>query len=132
MTRQQRYLRRALDDVRTVSGQPEVVRKVYGGFWHALAVLVRTCGLCQTVAFIEAKQSGESDRPQAFRLVRDHIAGILDVAESRLLLDSVRGWETLEYMRRTRSVLEAAVYYKRFAESILKVLPGEHRDGDRA
>lgn len=127
MTRQQRYLTLALEHVTTVSGMPEGVRKIYGGLCHKAPVLVRTCGLCQTLAFVAEKAGGTGDRATAYTLLRRHIAGVLGVSEDDLL-DMIRAAPMLDYMRHTRTVLAAGIYYKRFAGSILKVTTAQGAD----
>ncbi len=122
LTRQQRYLTTALDHVTAVKTKDEKVRKIYGGLCHSFPVLVRACGLCQALAFVEAKATGkDSDaRVQAYRLLREHVAALLG-RTPETLLQAVRKDGMLDYMRHTRAVLAAWIYYKRFAVSILKV-----------
>ncbi len=123
-TRQQRDLVRALKHVTAVSHKDEGVRKIYGGLCHSFPVLVRTCGLCQALAFVEAKATSRdqnpSERVQAYRTLREHIAELLGKT-ALTLLDTVRDDSMTDYMRHTRTVLGAWIYYKRFAVSILKV-----------
>ena len=122
MTRQQRYLTQALMHVEAVSRKPKEVRDIYGGLCHQTPVLVRTCGLCQTLAFIaeKAKTEGFGERATAYQLLNQHIADVLGVAEGELL-NTIRKAPMLDYMRYTRAVLAAGIYYKRFAGSILKI-----------
>ncbi len=124
MTRQQRDLVRALDHVTAVSRKDEGVRKIYGGLCHSFPVLVRTCGLCQALAFVEAKATSRDQNPnervQAYRALREHVAELLGKTASTLL-ETVRDDTMTDYMRHTRTVLGAWIYYKRFAVSILKV-----------
>lgn len=134
MTRQQRYITQALEHVTAVkANQSESVRTIYGGLCHQIPVLVRACGLCQTLAFVAEKAEGQTDRAQAYQLWRRHIADALQTSEHDLL-DLVRAAPMLDYMRHTRTVLDAAIYYKRFAGSILKVATAqaaESEDGGR-
>jgi len=121
MTRQQHYLTRALDDIMAVKqgGYAEEVGKIYGGLCHSFPVLVRACGLCQALAFVEAK-AGDSkgNWAQAYTLLRQHVAGQLGTDDP---LDTIAKADMLTYLRYTRTILSAWVYYKRFAVSILKV-----------
>ena len=131
MTRQQRYLSQAYDDITAFdedSGVSKPAKRIYGGLCHKTPVLVRTNGLCQTLALIEEKAAGKnSSRKLAYRTLRAHIAGTLGVKEDDLLR-TVQRAEVGEYIRHTRALLEAWVYYKRFAVSILDVPPGVEED----
>jgi CRISPR-associated protein Cmr5 len=51
------------------------------------------------------------------------VAAVLGVTGDPL--DAVRQAETLDYMLKTRRVLEAWIYFKRFAVSILRVESGK-------
>ncbi|MFN8525421.1 MAG: type III-B CRISPR module-associated protein Cmr5 [Chloroflexota bacterium] len=117
MTRQQEHLRRALADVRSVLGSvPESQSRDYGRQCHALPILVRTNGLCQTLAFLESKAKTGNGQD----LLLTHIAGVVGSPRSTLL-DTIRDATTADYQRLTRTILEASVYYKRFAVSVLNV-----------
>ena len=98
-------------------------RKVYGGLCHSFPILVRTCGLCQALAFHEDKATEASKpRGQAHGLLLDHIARLLGIEGRQALLRHVREDSGItDYMRDTRRVLAAWIYWKRFAVSILKV-----------
>ncbi len=119
--------------VTTVAKEKPDVQKVYGGLCHSFPVLVRTCGLCQAVAFSEDKRTvteGKvTGRNRAHQLLLEHVARILQVPGA---LDAARTPDTLQYMVYTRRVLAAWVYFKRFAVSILKVASprAAEEDGD--
>lgn len=120
-TLSQKYFGQALDDVQVVAGENKEVRDIYGGLCHKFPIMVLTCGLCQTVAFVEAKAGGKpGDRKEAYKLLRKHVAGLLGSTEAALQED-VRKAPLSDYMRYTRRIRQAWVYYKRFAVSILKV-----------
>lgn len=97
----------------------EKVRKAYGSLCHSFPVLVLRDGLCQTLGFCEAKKEARNDQ---FDLVLQHVRAILGI-------DAAAGDASLQvaqfpidrYMRETTRLLDAWVYHKRFAESILKV-----------
>lgn len=120
VTYQQRDLSQALAHVRELLSQPPTTQRIYGGLCHKLPVLVRTDGLCQTLAFIAEKAGGSTERARAYQALRRHLARTLGLSEAELL-DRVRTAATGQYMRYTRELLRAWVYYKRFAVSILEV-----------
>lgn len=106
--------------VREVGKEGAELRNIYGGLCHSFPVMVRTCGLCQALAFLKAKAGDEKDsRKRAHALLLKHVQQVLEVEND--VLDKVRSSSTTEYMLYTRRILTTWVYFKRFAESILKV-----------
>ena len=101
------------------AGQKQKSRaKKYGAMAHKLPVLIRTAGLAQALAFVEA--SGEKMHQ---KLLQD-LSEI--VTPGRNLSEICRSTETSlqEYMRLTRAALEALLWFKRFAQSVLDVKSG--------
>lgn len=144
--RAQRQLRRALGAVTEVQNtwandqtpqgpaRRERLRKIYGGLCHRLPVVVRQSGLCQTVAWIEANTRGDSERAEANKLLQKHVTDHLreeasvdaaGLAQPTDLLPWVASATQRDYMVATRLVLEAAIYSKRLAVSVLGVKPGD-------
>jgi CRISPR-associated protein Cmr5 len=130
-TLSQEMMQQALDLVREVKGKSGQVPTIYGNLCHEFPVLVRTCGLCQAIAFCADKaQSDEKARAEAYRLLLKHIGKVLGVetdgngGANNRLLEKILGADTTEYMLYTRRVLQAWVYFKRFAVSVLGVKTG--------
>lgn len=98
-----------------VSRVGEEERKKYGSLAHRLPVLIRSAGLAQALAFVRAKGG-----PAGERLLADLAAAVGQADLER----RSRCADLLEYMRLTRDVLAALVWYKRFAQSVLGVEPG--------
>jgi len=124
----QRDLDLAARLVKSVPAAPDKTGQIYGGLCHQFPVMVRTCGLCQAVAFSEAKaKAGEDEhRKRAHQLLLDHVAQVLAIRDGADgLLPWLRQANSLEYLYATRRVLAAWIYFKRFAESILKIAPGQ-------
>jgi len=131
-------MQQALDLVREVAEataeatkESEKTREIYGNLCHEFPVLVRTCGLCQAIAFCADKaQSDDKARAEAYRLLLTHIGKILGVETNDTggsegsLTNKILTADTTKYMLYTRSVLQAWVYFKRFAVSVLGVKPG--------
>lgn len=127
MTRSQELMKLAEVRVREVEQTPKDVQKIYGALCHAFPVMVRTCGLCQAVAFSLAKAApaagkdkDPNDRQKAHELLLKHVAEVLGVHRDQLA-KRVQELDTVEYMLATRRILEAWLFFKRFAVSILKV-----------
>jgi CRISPR-associated protein Cmr5 len=129
MTRGQRMLVLAEKLVTEVEEKPEDVRSRYGNLCHGFPVLVRTAGLCQALAFSKDKSTGDGPLARAHGLILAHVAQVLEVTDGDPL-SAVRTAGTLDYMLKTRQVLDAWIYFKRFAVSILKVEAGEDRNRD--
>lgn len=117
LTRNQQYATQIFEQVSQV---PEAERQKYGSMAHKLPMLIRTAGLAQALAFVHSRGSDVQKK------LLDHIAAVVN--ESDLLVRS-RTAELSEYMRLTRHVLGALVWYKRFAQSVLGVEAGEEAEG---
>ncbi|HLJ54445.1 MAG TPA: type III-B CRISPR module-associated protein Cmr5 [Chthonomonadaceae bacterium] len=95
----------------------------YGRICHNFPVMVLTCGLCQAVAFSEAKGvddgKGDKRKREAHNRILDDVKAITG-ADAR----AIAICDAPEYIQHTRRVLAAWSYYKRFAVSILKVKEG--------
>ena len=124
MTRQQRDLTAALENVSQLVGDDKETRRIYGGLCHSFPILIRTNGLCQTLAFVHEKKSGGDNRARAYQRLWAHVADTIGQNEETLL-NHVRSVPTTRYLHDTRRLLDAWVYYKRFAAAILGVKPGE-------
>jgi len=121
-TRRQEYAAKIFEQVSRVR---EEHKKKYGSLAHRLPVLVRTAGLAQALAFVEArgKEAGQ-------QLLQD-IAEVVGVGNREALLKRSREAKLLEYMDLTRRVLATLDWYRRFAQSVLKVEAGDDGEGDR-
>jgi CRISPR-associated protein Cmr5 len=91
----------------------------YGSMAHKLPVLIRSAGLAQALAFVEARGKA------AHKKLLDHLAQAVlekDDVNGTTLAERSRNTEQLsEYMRLTHEVMAALVWYKRFAQSVLDV-----------
>jgi CRISPR-associated protein Cmr5 len=102
-------------------------QKKYGSMAHKLPVLIRTAGLAQALQFVESRGTDE------WKLLLQHLALTLGFADDEKhgqkakekLLDKSRTSQLGAYMRLTQQSLAALQWYKRFAQSVLKVEAGE-------
>lgn len=123
-TRDQKLAGPIFEQVSEIAKRAEVERKKYGSMAHKLPVLIRTAGLAQALAFVEARGS----EPQ--RLLLDHLAKIV-LADNRTkteLLKESRDASLEKYMLLTQNTLAALLWYKRFAQSVLGVEQGSEID----
>jgi CRISPR-associated protein Cmr5 len=103
-------------------------RRDYGRQCLRLPALIHQCGLCQALTFLEAK--GAEQRNPYFHRLLDDLASVMGTAGGRTTLcASARGATLLEYERLTLEAIKCAQWFKRYAEAILKVRPGEGEEG---
>lgn len=90
----------------------------YGAYAVELPALIRHNGLIQTLAFLAHKGPVNGDKPRehAARQVHGHLLEVLCCK-----VDDFDLMSTPDYALCTRRALEAAQYFKRFAESVLGV-----------
>ena len=91
-------------------------RDSYGGMAHKLPILIRTAGLAQALTYVESR--GNAAQQQ---LLRDlaatlHTPNLTTAAITAQLAD---------YMYLTQQAMAALLWYKRFAQSVLDVQPGD-------
>ena len=120
MNLQLEYMKKALAAVQGVSTSSAPIRKTYGALCHQIPILVLTNGLGLTAAFVEAKAASE----EPYRLIKEHLAGVLGAGPNVNLSTHIKGRTSEEYMLDTFTILDAWVYYKRFAVSLLGVEAG--------
>jgi len=121
LTRTQQYAATIIAQVTEgLADVSEAQRKKYGTMAHKLPVLVRTAGLAQALAFVDCRGS------EGQQLLLTHLR---EAIERPNLLAESRTVELSEYRRLTYEVLAALEWYKRFAESVLDVLPGDEAEG---
>lgn len=129
-TRQQKYAADIFQRVEAFGNQhpmQSMARRKYGAMAHKLPVLVRTAGLAQALAFVATR----GDTAQQ-RLLQD-LAQTLDYPDDKALIDASRTLAFYEYLRLSQKVMAALLWYKRFAQSVLGVEPGEEdEDGGTA
>ena len=113
-TRDQIYAATVYEQVATVR-EKEPEYKKYGAMAHKLPLLIRTAGLVQALAFVEAR--GKEIQK---RLLTD-LKATIEPNDPRTLLVHAQNADLSEYMRLTQQIMTALLWYKRFAQSILGV-----------
>ena len=114
MTRDQNRAHTAYQRVIDV---PADMKKEYGGNCLRLPAMIHQNGLCQTLAFLEAKSA---KYPWFSRLLND-LAAVTGLAHTggQFAADT-RGADLGTYQRYTREALASATYLKRYAEAVLR------------
>ncbi|MEI2693362.1 MAG: type III-B CRISPR module-associated protein Cmr5 [Anaerolineae bacterium] len=98
-------------------------RKRYGSMAHKLPILVRQAGLVQALAFIQSRNKAPTNQ------LLDDLAQTVGANTTANLLDRSRRANLVEYIYLTDQVMLALKWYKRFAQSVLKVDPTDDDDG---
>jgi CRISPR-associated protein Cmr5 len=127
-TRAQKYSRLAYEHISQLDQDNElndVQKKLYGSICHDFPIMVLRSGLAQTVAFLLIKaESGKLAYQKFLQHLSSITGGTVDETFSGFQ-QRIQQMELGEYQRTTRTLLNAAIWYKRFAESLLKVRAGE-------
>ena len=124
-TRKQDYATSAFNQVKEIKDKPEAYnKKRYGSMAHKLPVLIRSAGLAVALEFVQSRGKDEH-RDLLTHLGKTVLAGRND---NKSLLELSREAQLRDYTRLTRQCLEALLWYKRFAESVLDVKAGDDND----
>jgi len=127
-TREQRYATSVYELIRRTQARDETYRQTYGSMAHKLPILIRTAGLVQALEFVATR----SDRPAGINAPRDllnDVALVLGRPDGAALREASRTAPLGVYMRLTQEALEALLWFKRYAQSVLGV---EGDQGDDA
>lgn len=114
-TRNQKHARAAYDKVKAVEGQP--VEKKYGALALNFPVMVLQSGLAQATGFLLAK-----DKEEHLRYL-DDLASVLGEGDGKGFHAKIIASELATYQHLTRRTLDAAGWFKRYAQGILKAEP---------
>ncbi|PPC90173.1 MAG: type III-B CRISPR module-associated protein Cmr5 [Methylobacter sp.] len=131
-TRSQQHSKLAYEHISRISqdesnGWSENETKQYGALCHRFPILVLRSGLAQAVAFVSIKAAAGKKPYQTFL---KHLSIIVsgESQEFAAFQQQIHRMALADYQRATRRVLDAAVWYKRFAVSLLKVEAGDTDD----
>lgn len=136
ITRSQEDLAQAIKLVGQVAQQSEKRQAAYGRLCHGFPIMVRLCGLCQAVAFSEAKSQSDQDTGKgantdenkwAHGVLLKHVAEMLGETGAGSLSDRISRMPVERYMQCTSQVLRKWIFFKRLAVSVLKVETGEEK-----
>jgi CRISPR-associated protein Cmr5 len=122
-TRSQKGAAAVFGQVREAAQLGDPARIRYGGWCHRFPVLVLRAGLAQAAAFLEAKAAGKGAAAEGDCRFRDHMKATLGAGQD--LSMRAHNANLVDYRYLTRRTLEVAIWYKRFAESVLDVGAGD-------
>jgi CRISPR-associated protein Cmr5 len=108
----------AFSKVSEVARRDENFKKKYSTACRRLPALIHQCGLCQALAFLQAKV--KEDATQA--LLTDFSSAVLDMQTKNSreqLAAAAREKPFAEYQWLSRHALSTATWFKRYAEALL-------------
>ncbi|GAA5527589.1 type III-B CRISPR module-associated protein Cmr5 [Herpetosiphon gulosus] len=104
------------EKVRQIAIEHQTSRNVYGSMAHKLPILIRSAGLVQALAFAQSR-----DKPE-INLFLKHLAITIGfTCKAQEFAANIAKLELADYMYRTQQILDALLWYKRFAQSILDI-----------
>ena len=122
-TREQEYAASAFRNISDeIEPKGRIYQKKYGSMAHKLPILIRTAGLSQALQFVESRGSEEQ------KVLLKHLADTIGYSSKLELLSKSRSEGLGGYMHLTEKTLGALLWYKRFAQSVLKVEAGDAND----
>ena len=117
-TRDQQRAQQAFSAIEAYKDRPEKEKADYKSLVLGLPALIHDCGLCQAVAFLQAKKKGHHHR-----VLSDLCRMLLGKTESErhdMLGTEVRHAELPRYQQLSMDALRCAEYLKRYAEAFLE------------
>ena len=129
--RDQRFAIAAHERVTNVASRYEnepIKRNRYGAIAHSLPLLIHTNGLAQAISFVAAMTSKPDMR--IYQDFLDDLAQTVGETTGERLQNLALTSDLGNYLRLTRDVLDALLWYKRFAQSILHV-DNDNLDADK-
>ncbi|HGG60394.1 MAG TPA: type III-B CRISPR module-associated protein Cmr5 [Gammaproteobacteria bacterium] len=111
---------RDIRDAASTDAAPTDLKIRYAALAYRFPLLILRNGLQQTIGFLEGKAG--SDAASAEYCFLRHIAEMLDV-DPRELSEVIANAGLADYRRHTRRCLSVAIWYRRFAESLLGLDP---------
>lgn len=113
-------------DAKNDKGQKTFNKQQYGGMAHYLPTLIQSCGLTQALAFVLSRgKDGHKNLLNDLAIVLGHNNG-------KKMWEEVIKASLGDYMRLSERSIEALLWFKRFAQSELKIENGGELDLDAA
>lgn len=116
-TREQRYASGVYQLLSREAFKDINYKNSYGSMAHKFPVLIRTAGLAQALEFVNTRPETQSAPKD---LLRD-LALVIGYPNIQALLTASRTEPLGAYMRLTQEALHALLWFKRYAQSVLKV-----------
>jgi len=111
-TRSQEWAQKAYEKVKAAAASKGA--EEYENMALKFPVLVRQAGLAQALAFLQSRGK------EAHHAYGNDLAQVLGRAGLEALAEEARKAELMAYLRLTREVLQAAEWFKRFAQALME------------
>ena len=118
-TREQERAQAVYERVSAKAGSPN--KEGYGRVCADLPALIHQCGLCQALAFLQAK--GKGDHKEYFHEVLGDLGQVAGLGEDPGA--RVRAAPVMEYQRLSHEALACAQWFSRYAEALLDAKRGQ-------
>jgi CRISPR-associated protein Cmr5 len=112
-TLQQKYASRVYTKIKAYEENED--RKKYGAMALKLPILIHTAGLAQALAFVQSRGKKPFDQ-----LLED-LAQVVNEKDAESFVKKSREVKLEEYIYLTKQTMTALEWFKRYAQSILKV-----------
>lgn len=132
--RDQKRAQVAFKHLEAVARERQDFQEKYNTRCRQMPSLIHRCGLCQAVAFYQAKADGQSNKAEArayFEYLKHFSTAVLmdEASEgartAEALAKKSRELGFSEYQWLTRHAIECATWFKRYAEALLGDAPEE-------
>lgn len=120
-TREQRYASGVYEFMQRCKARDERYQKAYGSIAHTLPMLIHKAGLVQALSFVASRPSGKNEVSHAPHDLLNDLALVLGYTSDQALCDASRRLTLPEYMRLTQEALQALLWFKRYAQSVLDI-----------
>ncbi len=133
MTREQKRAQltyEVVKDYQEAKKEKESEVKSYGSMAHRFPALLRSAGLVQALAFVDARgkephRAFIQDLASVMLKLEGKNSSLKGEDAFKKLFEDAQSAELARYMNLTREALAVADWFKRFAQSVLKVEPGD-------
>ncbi|GCF10224.1 type III-B CRISPR module-associated protein Cmr5 [Dictyobacter arantiisoli] len=116
-TRDQRDAAHIYQQVLEISQKGDDNAKSYGVIAHKLPILIHSAGLVQALFFVASRKENKTMLDQFLK----DLATAVGQKDGEQLLIAAQKADLIEYIYLTQRVLDALLWYKRFAQSLLDV-----------
>ncbi|MFD3164297.1 type III-B CRISPR module-associated protein Cmr5 [Herpetosiphon sp. NSE202] len=130
-TRDQKFASVIYQQIQDIKQQSVANQKRYGVIAHKLPILIRTAGLAQALVFISSRsKKKELGKDDEFSLFLTHLTKTINIDTSDIVEYAIKV-DLSKYMYITQQILDALLWYKRFAQSVLGIEPTDQLDDEQ-
>jgi CRISPR-associated protein Cmr5 len=130
--RQQDRARLAFEHVSRFEGKPpsDSTKKKYGVHCMKTPMMLKTAGLVQTLEFLASRSESDNGAPQLLKDLAEQLKRVdARIGTAETLRKQAREAPLQDYLLLARELDACLLWYRRFAQSILKVEPTDEAGG---